>query len=315
MLGRLLVRADFLRLALVVFLAALLALVLPFAAMHVIWRSFTLPLVCTIFLSMIGLVYRWRGRDVGIAAACFVTAQLVVFSSLAALCNYAGLAAHRPLYDARLADIDTMFGVDWTAYVAAIKADPTIGAILTGAYESSLLQLPCAIAILAFSQNLARLDEFTLAFMIAAVATVAVWTAFPNIGEMQWLYAQGAPALPFSLAISREEALRVFALWRDGAGEVRFEDLTGLIGAPSFHTVMALLTLRALWGVRWIAAPALALNALVLAAVPADGGHHFVDMAAGALVTAFAVLAAKALLQPRERANAAVYAAPLSQSA
>jgi hypothetical protein len=48
--------------------------------------------------------------------------------------------------------------------------------------------------------------------------------------------------------------------------------------------------------------------------VPADGGHHFFDVAAGAAVAAFAVLAARALLQGEDDRQAAIVVAPVGQA-
>lgn len=118
----------------------------------------------------------------------------------------------------------------------------------------------------------------------------------------------GRPALPFQLAISRQEALQVFGVWRDGPGTIRSDEILGLIGALSFHTVMALLTMRALRGLGWVTVVAVALNMLTLPAVPADGGHHFFAVAA------FAVLAAKALLQGGDAPQAAIFLAPIGQA-
>ena len=53
---------------------------------------------------------------------------------------------------------------------------------------------------------------------------------------------------------------------------------------------------------------------LTLLAVPADGGHHFFDIAAGAAVAGFAVLAARALLQGGDERKAAIFVAPVGQA-
>jgi hypothetical protein len=314
MVSKLFVRGDILRIAIILFTALSAVLAQRFIAMEVVWSSFAKAYFAAALLFTIGLAYRWLGRDAGIAAACLVTAQFVVFSSFGAVLNYAGAAAHRPLYDAAIANLDQALGLDWLGYVSAVKSNATVGALLTAAYNSSLPQLPVAIAILAFSRRIARLDEFSIAFMLAAVLTIALWTAFPNLGELQFLYAKGKPALPFQLAVSREEALQVFGVWRDGPGIIRSEEIVGLIGAPSFHTVMALLTVRALWGLGWISSVVVVVNVLTLLAVPADGGHHFFDVAAGAAVAVFAILAAKALLQGRGEREGSVFVAPVGQA-
>jgi membrane-associated phospholipid phosphatase len=300
-------KADILRLEIIFLTASAFFMAQYFVAMDVVWSSFAKGYACAALLTMIGLVYRWLGRDAGIAAACLTTAQLVVFSSFIALLNYIGLAAHRPLHDEFIAGFDNALGLDWLAYVTAIKSNSTIATLLTLAYESALPQLPIAIAILALSRKFERLDEFTLAFMLAAIMTVVIWIVFPTVGKLVALYADGAATLPLQLALSREEALQVFSLWRDGPGSVRADEIVGLIGAPSFHTVMALLTMRALWGLGWISFVAIAINVLTLLSIPADGGHHFFDVAAGAAVAMFAVFVAQNMLQARHWLNAPAF--------
>lgn len=296
MLSRLLVRSDILRFGAIAAVGLTFALGRLVFDMQVVWSSFAAAFLCSGALMATGMTYRGLGRDAGVAAACMATGQIVLFSSFVALYNYLGLALHRPLFDDAISSLDKALGFDWLAYVNFVKSDPVIASILSTAYASTLPQLAGAIVFLGFTKQFARLDELTLAFMIGAVATISIWIAFPSLGEMQYRYAMGAPSLPYQLAISREESLQVFALWQNGASVVRGDEMLGLIGAPSFHTVMALLTLRAFWGLPWIGPLAIVINALVLIAVPADGGHHFFDMAAGAAVAAASAFLARRLL-------------------
>ena len=51
-----------------------------------------------------------------------------------------------------------------------------------------------------------------------------------------------------TLAISKNDALQLLAFYSGPVPPLRFSDLTGLIGFPSFHTVMAFLTAQAVLG-------------------------------------------------------------------
>jgi membrane-associated phospholipid phosphatase len=75
------------------------------------------------------------------------------------------------------------------------------------------------------------------------------------------------------------------------------EDLTGYVGFPSFHTIMAILTVQALWGLPVSGPLALAVNIPVLFSLPADGGHHFIDLAGGVLLTLLSIALANAILR------------------
>ncbi len=268
----------------------------PFTSINVVWGSFVLSFGVAALVGGIGVFYRWSGRDEGIAATSLVTAQIMLASSFLALDNYLGLAVHRPLFDPLIESWDRAIGFDWAAYVGAVKANAIVAKALTLAYFSVLGQMILVIVFLGVTQRLARLDEFSLAYIIAGAVTVTWWVAFPTLGEMQWRYVTGAPAAAYSVAIGRAEALRAYELWRSGVATVRFHEMIGLIGAPSFHTVMALLSVRAFWGLPRVGVAIAALNALVLASIPADGGHHLIDMLAGGFVAWIAVVAARQLL-------------------
>jgi len=60
--------------------------------------------------------------------------------------------------------------------------------------------------------------------------------------------------------------------------------LRGLVCAPSFHTVSAVLYIAAAWPLRplrWMIVP---LNIVMLLATPIEGTHYLIDMIAGLLV-------------------------------
>jgi len=133
--------------------------------------------------------------------------------------------------------------------------------------------------------------------------TVAFWVVFPNLGALPLHYAQGTPDPTFGLAMSKAEAMQQLALFAGPVPTLRFSDLMGIIGCPSFHTVMIVLTIYALWEFRFARMVALACNFLVLLSIPADGGHHFIDVAGGLLVALVPIALADALLQQTESAE------------
>lgn len=286
---RLFTYADRWRLSVIMACAALFALALPFTALRVEWSSFVSVYAMAGLLAAIGLIYRLLGRDESIAATVFVVAQIVVYSNLVVLDNYAGLELRRPLVDDYLASVDRAMGLDWWGYVVWVKSNPILGRILSAAYLSSLAQIAVVVLILGFTRRFERLDRFTLAFMFSSALTIAIWTAFPNFGALPLHYAQGLADPSFDLVMTKEEAHRLLALHAGPTPVLKMSELTGLIGCPSFHTALAMLTTYALWSVPYARTLSIALNILVLASIPADGGHHFADVGSGAAVTFFSL--------------------------
>jgi hypothetical protein len=274
-----------------------------FSPLKVEWPTFALSYFLIAILAATGLACRGLTREKGFAAACFVLAQILLFSNFIVLDNYLGLALHRPLIDEYLAQIDRSMGIDWWAYVNWVKSNPFFARVLTYAYLSSLSQLAGVILFLGFTRRFARLDRLALAFMLSASMTIAFWVVFPNLGALPLHYAQGLPEPAFGLAMSRTQAMQQLALFTGPVPTLRFSNLMGIIGCPSFHTVMIVLTVYAVWELRFARMLALGCNFLVLLSIPADGGHHFIDVAGGFLVALASIALADALLRQAKPAE------------
>ena len=76
-----------------------------------------------------------------------------------------------------------------------------------------------------------------------------------------------------------------------------FAKAEGLVTFPSFHTTLAIITTYAVRGVRYVFAPVCALNAVVIVATLPEGGHHLIDLVAGALIAAVAIAVARSVGQ------------------
>jgi len=300
---RLLTFADCWRLGVIAVSMALFEIFAPYTSLRVDWSTLLPVYLMAAALIGVGVAYRLLGRDAGIAATVFVVAQIVVYSNVAVLDNYLGLELRRPLIDPFLARVDQAMGIDWWAYVVWVKTDPVIGRLLTFAYLTSLPQVAVTIIILGFARRYDRLDRFTLGFMFSSALTIAVWTAFPSFGALPLHYAQGLTEPGFDLAMSKQEALKLLALHAGPTPTLRMEDFTGLIGCPSFHTALAILTVYALWGTPIVGKLAVMLNILVLASIPADGGHHFADVAVGAAITIASLYLADFAMRQRNPAG------------
>lgn len=239
-----------------------------------------------------GLYYRHRRGEERLAVALIGTALLIWFSCAIATSNYLALAFDRPLIDATLIAWDRALGIDWLQLFTFLKTMPLLGQLLTLAYVSTLLQVAVAVPALALLGRTERLDRFFVAFMLAAAATIGFWAFYPSFGAATYLLATGMVKVLPGAIVDAAYAKSLIALKAGAMPHIVLGEMKGLIAFPSFHTVMAALTVyaaaalpRALW-------PVAAWNGLVLLSVPVDGGHHVVDIPAGLLVAAVALYAA-----------------------
>jgi hypothetical protein len=276
MINRYLTSADKLRLAFIGLALLIFSIAHPISPLTIKWASFLLPYFLIGGLAAVGIAYRSLDRDEGIAAACLVLAQILLFSDVAVFDNYLGLALHRPLIDEFLAEVDRRAGIDWWAYVIPLAAccgyflprfDPPV-------------RLPRQVACL----YVIRIDDDC-----PLGSVPELWRA--------GVPSHGLPTPPFDLFVSRGEATQLLTLYEGPVPPLRFSNPTGLIGFPSFHTVMAVLTVQAAWEIPFVGLLALACNILVLLAVPADGGHHFVDVGGGIFVAIVSISSADAVLR------------------
>ncbi|MDJ1159486.1 phosphatase PAP2 family protein [Chelatococcus sp. SYSU_G07232] len=70
----------------------------------------------------------------------------------------------------------------------------------------------------------------------------------------------------------------------------------GIVTFPPFHTVLAILTAYACRDVRPLFVAAVLLNALVIVSTLPEGGHHLVDIMAGALIAGVTIIGVRRAL-------------------
>ena len=246
--------------------------------------ALVLPLLCAAHY-----YGRYRRED-AIAATLTASAFLLVFSAAASLLSYLLLTIAGPRIDIQLASIDQAMGFSWPAMMGFVSRHPPANLILSWAYFSVMPQTALLVLLLGWRNRCADLYGFCLALSMATILTLSIWTAFPSFGAFSVFTLPAPVASRLGLALGFDYGRVLVAMLRDGPGFISPSELRGLVGFPSFHTVQALVLIwyaRNLPVVRWLA---LALNVVVLVAIPVQGGHHLIDMFGGAGVTLIAVL-------------------------
>jgi membrane-associated phospholipid phosphatase len=207
--------------------------------------------------------------------------------------SYLALTFNRPLIDGLLYSIDQSLGFDWASAFKSLMSTPLLKHVLGLAYNSTQAQIVLLAAALGLAGQTERLDKFMLAFMTGGVMTICVWALYPSYGAATYVYSLGAAGgLPGLNAVFRFVEPQL-ALQSGQMTSVTLTELTGVVGAPSFHTVMALVTVYACSSLgKWFW-PVAAWNILVVASVPVFGGHHVCDVIAGVAVAAAAIYIAE----------------------
>ena len=147
------------------------------------------------------------------------------------------------------------------------------------AYVSYLPQ--CLLALVVLPQVGCGRRGFALlrAASLSLAAVCALCFFFPAVGT--------APLA--------ESWLADWQTLHDTAAPLSTSQVEGIITFPSFHACLAVLLAHAMRGLGALSWGMLALNGMMLFAIPAIGCHYLVDVAAGMMVAGVAILAVRLL--------------------
>ncbi len=249
------------------------------------------------FLSIgLGQFYRTYRANEGIALATTACGLYIIFTLVASVFNYLLLPNRNPMIDPLLMRIDAALGYSWTNFVVWTAQWPWLGTVFRAVYMSSMAQLILVILILGFTGKRDDLHRFLLTGVLGGIFTICFWAFFPSSGASGWeiLPAQAQGALP--IMVNSDYGMELNRLAREGVTYVSPQNVLGLIGFPSFHTVMACLSVWYMARFKWVFPIFLVINLLMLPSVLVQGGHHLSDVIGGLIVFAVATVLAKRIL-------------------
>ncbi|MBO9124107.1 MULTISPECIES: phosphatase PAP2 family protein [unclassified Rhizobium] len=272
---------------------------------------------CGLGAMALGQFYRHVRRNASIAATATAAGLFILFTIAGSVFNYLLFPIVRDPVDPALARFDAFFGFNWPLFVEWASHYPRIGMVLRVVYATSLPQLLVVIFVLGFSGRLRILQHFLLTGVIGALLAIICWSFFPSYGASSIYSLPQAVTDAVPLAVGPDYNAGVVELGRSGATYISPKNVLGIIGFPSFHTVMAAMSVVFMIRIRWVGPAFLVLNTVMMPAVVIQGGHNLVDVIGGLVVfTISYALAAVALRQTesgsaRTRAASPAIKAPL----
>jgi membrane-associated phospholipid phosphatase len=276
--------------------AAIVLITPAVSRFEIAWKAFLPPTIACAVLLALAWFYRNLRPDLRLAAGLTSTAQVIAFAAVGAPLSYIAASADLPLQDHAFGVIDRAVGFDWAALLAWMNTSPTFYAVLRIVYQTLTMQMTTVVLCLAFAGQLARLRIYTLAFVLAALLSIAISAVLPGAGAWPH-YGVSAADSPHVLPV-------VSTRWPvfDGLREGTVRSLAaigseGIITFPSLHAALAVIVVMALWPIpilRWVV---LALNALMLLATPIDGSHYLIDVIAGVALAMLSFLAAQRIAE------------------
>jgi hypothetical protein len=271
------------------------------------------------------LMSRVRARpelSAGILTRGAEALSLLVHASAIIIClgivgitfSYLSTSLALPFRDAELAMIDRHFGFNWPAFLHWTNSYPWLAIILRGAYHTAGPQLLAVLLFLSATRSARRLHEFVSVLALGSLLTAIGMTLVAAEGAYAYFSPAAASFSNYSQrsGIWHLETLR--ALRTSSAPVLEFASAQGLVTFPSFHTVLAIITPYAVRDWPRIALGATLLNSIVLVGTISEGGHHLIDIIAGAAAAALAIVTVRAItVRHTARSRQASKRQPLGQ--
>lgn len=218
---------------------------------------------------------RWRAMTkLGDISQLFAWSLLVI-PAISFLIPVAGRSPY-PLVDAALARIDagmhfqTVAVVHWVSHLPALRRSLAIAYLMLSPLILASLLVPPLCGRTVDSRR------YVLAVLIAAVVTAALFAFWPAAGP--WTVEGFAPTKSQSAIVESLALLKSGQPLPEGAK-------SAVVAFPSFHIILAVLSLIALWNVRWARWFVLVLCVLICISTLSTGWHYLIDVIGGLAVT------------------------------
>lgn len=257
------------------------------------WAGYCMLSLIGLGTIMLGLFYRLVRHDARISETLILTAGFILFTLVGSVFNYMLLPIHFSRIDDFWVSVDQLMGYHWPSLVMFFSERPGFAKLLKIVYFTSLPQLVIVVLLLGFTGQSRKLAHFLITGMIGALACIAIWAFFPTFGTSVVWNIPADIVKKAGLAVDGSYAAELIRLSKEGVDYLSPANVLGLIGFPSFHTVMAAMSVFFTWQIVWLRLPVLALNMLMVPALLLHGGHHLSDFLGGLAVFAVACLAAR----------------------
>ena len=207
-----------------------------------------------------------------------------------ALASYPLAANTQGFEDFALERTDRLLRFNWISWYDFVAAHPWLQLTESIAYQTIFVTPAILLGYYAYTGRRAEARLFIASFWLAAVATLILFPLTPAEGPLAYLWHGRIPYMPQS-ALYQAQVIPL--LRHHEVHSVAVTSIHGLVCAPSFHTVSAVLYIIAAWQIPKLRWPLLALNAAMLLATPVEGTHYLTDMIVGALVAIAASIAVR----------------------
>lgn len=229
-----------------------------------------------------------------VSVALYGLIYLILTCVSAGFVSYATQRLCFPLQDSLFSSLDETIGVDRIGFIHWVDDHPLIAFILRRCYMSIDAQIILPVVVLALMDRIEDLRSYLLAFALSLAITMLTAAFVPAKSAYAFIDPSAFHNVQF---IGHTPLLHLQQLRTEGPLTIDAGSAGGLISLPSFHAVVAVLTLSALRFQRAIFYPLAILCAGTLLSAVTEGGHYVIDVIVGSLVAVAAHFAARRILK------------------
>jgi len=228
------------------------------------------------------LYCRWRKMTRMADLSQVLAWVLVVAPTISFLIPAAGRSPY-PLVDSGLARIDAAMHFHTVDIVHLFARIPRVQHALYIAYALLWVLVVASLLIPTLGGRGVDSRRYVFAVLIASIMTALLFAFWPAAGP--WTVQNFPP--------NGDQAEVVGALAALKSGQPLPEDVkTAVVAFPSFHVILAVLSVVALWNTRWVRWFAVVFGAMICVSTITTGWHYGIDVIGGLAVTYLAQVVA-----------------------
>ena len=193
-----------------------------------------------------------------------------------------------PLKDGLWRNLDQHLGINLPAIIAFVRQHPAVDALLFRSYAFTLHPLVlCAILLPALLGKREAAQQFVLSNAFSFILALPLMIFLPAVGPwVGWAFP------PDKLQKACEATIHAL---RQGSLDVH-DNFGGIVCLPSFHAFWAIVSAQALYTIRYLRYPAIAVAILITVSTVTTGWHYGVDVIAGVLMVIVCTLLSQAVI-------------------
>ena len=249
---------------------------------------------------MIGQFYRSYRNHQPIACASTAIAIFVLSGQIMRSFNYLLLPYQFASIDDALAGFDSLFGFVWSDFAVWMAGYPGMSGFLRTVYTSSYVQIVLLIFLLGLAGRSVAILKFSLANIIGGLITIQIWYLFPSSTPVAFQTMPSETASILDLFLTAEYGQGLVRLGQRDLSLLVPSELGGIVGFPSFHTVMAMVVVYFSRSIPFGIVPFAIWNAFMIPAILLHGAHNLADVFGGMVVATLGIWMANKITDHRK---------------